>query len=357
MDWLLLPINLPFSFMVIALFCALLLDWWLGDPDWLWRYTGHPVSWIGKIFIFFENIFNSTLLSKQPYLLILKGALSLLIVLLLVMAFSHMVVIFLHFVLHEQNVIRIMIEALLIWPFLCWKSLSQHVLRIKDGLGIGLTKARQNLSHIVGRDVSKLDQSAIVRASCESLSENYSDGIIAPILWYLAGGIYGIILYKAINTADSQWGYRNRRFLYFGRMAARLDDLANWIPARVCALILVLFNGRLNSINIWVGVCRHAKRHGSPNAGWPESALANIMGLSLGGPRCYGHEEENHQEQHKKGNDTYQWIGDGRSDLALNDLIKAHDLVKKTHLWLIFLIGLMVFIALINMINVDYIGL
>ena len=140
---------------------------------------------------------------------------------------------------------------------------------------------------IVGRDPEMLDQSGICRAAIESLAENFSDGVVAPAFWYAVFGLPGIIVYKMINTADSMIAYKNEKYLWFGRAAAHIDDLANWVPARISAVLIAVGGFSLHALKV---AFHDSGLHRSPNAGWPEAAMAGASGLALGGPRVYAHE-------------------------------------------------------------------
>jgi adenosylcobinamide-phosphate synthase len=183
-----------------------------------------------------------------------------------------------------------LIDAFLVAALVAQRSLYDHVAAVAEALrNEGLAGGRRAIRHIVSRDPASMDEQGIARAALESLSENFADGVVAPVFWYAVAGLPGIVVYKAINTADSMIGYRTAEYRAFGKAAARLDDAANWIPARLAGLITVLaaaFAG-----NSWIGALkvmrRDARTHASPNAGWPEAAFAGALGLAMGGPRFY----------------------------------------------------------------------
>jgi adenosylcobinamide-phosphate synthase len=182
-------------------------------------------------------------------------------------------------------------EAIVATPFLAQKSLGDHVRAVADGLDRSLAEGRSAVSRIVGRDPEMLDRSGVARAALESLGENASDGIVAPAFWLALMGLPGIVLYKAINTADSMIGHKSPRHLAFGWASARLDDLVNLPAARLTALLFAaaaLFSSMDKAKAAFIAMKRDAHRHVSPNAGWPESALAGALGVTLGGPRSYG---------------------------------------------------------------------
>ena len=196
------------------------------------------------------------------------------------------------------------------------RSLHAHVRAVADGLRDGgLAGGREAVSHIVGRDPASLDQPAIVRAAIESLAENFSDGVVAPLLWCALLGLPGIVAYKAVNTADSMIGHLTPRHRQFGWASARLDDLVNLPASRLAALWIVLAAGTQRSsaaARAWRIVRRDARRHRSPNAGWPEAAMAGALGIRLAGPRVYG------AMQVDDG-----WLGDGDRRAAPDDLRAA----------------------------------
>ncbi len=184
-----------------------------------------------------------------------------------------------------------MVEAVLVAVLVAQRSLYEHVAAVSRALGQdGLAGGRAAIRHIVSRDPASMDEAGIARAAMESLSENFADGVVAPVFWYAVAGLPGMLAYKALNTADSMIGYRSEKYLAFGKAAALLDDLANWLPARLAALCVVAaaaFRADCDAIRALRIVRRDAATHASPNAGWPEAAFAGALGLALGGPRVY----------------------------------------------------------------------
>jgi adenosylcobinamide-phosphate synthase len=170
---------------------------------------------------------------------------------------------------------------------LAQKSLVEHVRAVAIGLRTSLDEGRRAVSMIVGRDTAALDEAAIARAAVESAAENLSDGVVAPAFWFLIGGLPGIIFYKIINTADSMIGHRTERHGEFGWAAARLDDVLNWVPARLTALLIAVVSLDASALRT---AATDGPRHRSVNAGWPEAAMARVLGLALSGPRSYGGE-------------------------------------------------------------------
>jgi adenosylcobinamide-phosphate synthase len=212
------------------------------------------------------------------------------------------------------------VEALIMSILIAQKSLIQHVRAVAEPLARhDLSGARNALARIVGRDVGVLDEAGVARAGIETLAENASDGVIAPIFWGGLFGLPGIMIYKAVNTADSMIGHRDERYEAFGWAAARLDDLLNLIPARltgllICAAALAMpNNSAADAIRVML---RDARKHASPNAGFPEAAAAGALGLRLGGPRTYDDQR-----------DDAPWMGDGRTEASARDMERAVKLV------------------------------
>ena len=263
--------------MPLILLIALTLDIVLGWPEKIYTNIGHPVSWIGKVISYCERSLNK---KKYPgQLLKLFGALTffLTVIPITVAAF-----------LMDQMLINFpygfFMQAILIWPFLATKSLYTHVKDVADTLNKkDLNASREALSKIVGRDLKNSDENTICGGAIESLSENTSDGIIAPLFWAFFFGLPGIVFYKTINTLDSMIGYRNDKFLNFGWFSAKVDDLVNWAPARLSSILFCFLT--LNPIKTFLFSLKNAKASTSPNAGWPQATFAYILGVSLLGPK------------------------------------------------------------------------
>ena len=175
-------------------------------------------------------------------------------------------------------------EVVLVAILLAYKSLVDHITSVSEASKISLEESRYMVSKIVGRDVNILDESGVARSTLESAAENLSDGFIAPIFWYVLLGLPGILAYKMINTADSMIAHKNDKFKEFGWATAKLDDMVNFVPARVTAILILIAGLQIKKINI---VYRDSKLHRSPNAGWPETAMAVVLGIALAGPRSY----------------------------------------------------------------------
>lgn len=251
------------------LFIALLLDAVLGEPRWLWRRLPHPVVAVGRMITWGDQTFNQGRMRR------LKGALFIATLSFLAIFLGRLIEL-----LPLGWLWSILGAAIL----LAQKSLSQHILAVADALRGSVDQGRETVAKIVGRETGAMDEPAIARAAIESAAENLSDGVVAPALWFLVGGLPGIIFYKVINTADSMIGHRTPRYREFGWAAARLDDVLNWLPARVTALLCALTHPGHGG---WRRVWSDAGHHRSPNAGWPEAAMAGILGVALSGPRAY----------------------------------------------------------------------
>nr|WP_111301037.1 adenosylcobinamide-phosphate synthase CbiB [Paracoccus saliphilus] len=251
---------------------ALILDILIGWPQPLYARIGHPVTWIGKLIAGLDRWMNRGGARRA------KGALAVLLVVAAALIPAVLI----------QMWLGPWLAAILAWPLVAARSLDEHLRAVARPLRAGnLAGARAATAMIVGRDVSRADEAALARASLESLAENASDGVIAPLFWAAVGGLPGIAAYKAINTLDSMIGHRTPRHEAFGAFAARLDDVANLIPARVTALLIVLAAGRRASPAMRCAL-DDAPGHRSPNAGWPEGAMAGALGVRLSGPRVYG---------------------------------------------------------------------
>ncbi|MFS4439121.1 adenosylcobinamide-phosphate synthase CbiB [Paracoccaceae bacterium GXU_MW_L88] len=257
---------------------ACLIDAALGWPPALHRRIGHPVTWLGALISGLERRVNRGL----PALRFGCG----LAVTLLTIAAAMLPALLLQTLL-PQALFGILLGGLLAWPLIALRSLHTHVAAVAPPLAAGdLAGAQRAVSQIVGRDPSTLDEDGVARAALESLAENASDGVVAPVFWGCLFGLPGIAAYKAINTLDSMIGHRNDRYADFGKAAARIDDAANLIPARLTGLGFALA-GKTPRTALR-GMWQDAPRHRSPNAGWPEAAMAYALGLRLSGPRVYG---------------------------------------------------------------------
>lgn len=246
---------------------AMILDAALGEPRWLWQRLPHPAILMGRLISWCDQRFNSGNRRKE------KGVVTVVSLVLLGAALGFLLSGFGH-------VVEIICAAIL----LAHRSLVQHVSAVADGLGLSLAQGRRAVSMIVSRDTNAMTESSVARSAIESAAENMSDGVIAPAFWFLVGGLPGLLIYKFVNTADSMIGYRTSRHADFGWAAARLDDLLNLIPARLTALLIAIPGGALGQ---WSEISADAKHHKSPNAGWPEAAMARAINIALAGPRSY----------------------------------------------------------------------
>lgn len=251
---------------------ALVLDAVLGEPRVVWDRLPHPAVLMGRVVGWCDRRFNQGERRR------LKGALTILALSAAAIALGAGLA-----ALPGGPVIEALGAAIL----LAQKSLVQHVAAVAVGLRASLDEGRRAVSMIVGRDVTALDEAGVARAAVESAAENLSDGVVAPAFWFVLGGLPGIIFYKIVNTADSMIGHRTDRHGAFGWAAARLDDVLNWIPARLTALLIALV--RFDA-GVLATAVRDGPRHRSVNAGWPEAAAARALGLALSGPRSYGGE-------------------------------------------------------------------
>lgn len=266
------------SFAAIML-AGMAIDALLGWPGRIYRRIGHPVTWLGRLIGGLEARLNR---GAAPLALIAGGAVTVLAVVLAAIIPA----IVLQMLLPAGGA-GIVLGGVLAWPLIAARSLHDHVAAVARPMAaVDLAAARQAVAMIVGRDPAQLDGPGIARAALESLAENSSDGVIAPLFWGALAGLPGIAAYKAINTMDSMIGHRSPRYEYFGKVAARLDDLANLIPARLTGGLFVIASGAWRGA--WRVMRRDARHHRSPNAGWPEAAMAGGLGLRLSGPRVYG---------------------------------------------------------------------
>ncbi len=270
----------------VLLIVALVLDWIIGDPKWVWSKIPHPVALMGVAISKLEREFNN--LKLPPAILLRRG--SLVSVALIIGAL--LLGIWTDFLFAKLGQFGYLPEVVLVFVFLAQNSLYRHVGDVVEGLKQdGIAGGRKAVGLIVGRDPQFLDREGVSRAAIESLAENFSDGVVAPAFWYLVFGLPGLFVYKLINTADSMMGYKNERYLHFGRAAAKVDDLANWLPAKISvgAILVATFIifGLRRVREAGAIVLRDAGLHNSPNAGWPEAAMAGAADFALGGPRYY----------------------------------------------------------------------
>lgn len=280
----------------MILIAALLLDAAFGEPRWLWDRMAHPAVLMGRLVGWCDTRFN------RDGELKLKGTLVAAGLLLTGLALGGLI-----HVLPDFGIL----EALTVAILIAQKSLVDHVRAVATALRRSVPEGRQAVAQIVGRDTASMTGPDIARAAIESAAENLSDGVVAPVFWYLVAGLPGILAYKLINTADSMIGHMTPKYREFGWASARLDDLLNLIPARLTALLIALTHG-------WIDprpILRDAPKHRSPNAGWPESALAPVLNVALSGPRSYNGVRKD-----------YPWVWpEGRRDPGPDDIDAAAD--------------------------------
>ncbi len=258
--WLLTPIILGF-----------ILDSLLGDPYWL----PHPVRFFGKLIFVGEKYLNR---GKNK---VLKGGILAFVLTGIVFSFFK----FALMPLKNYPLIALIVKSIFVYFGIANRSLITESLKVERTLKKkGIVEARKQLGTIVGRDTAKLKENHIRIATLETLSENLSDGVIAPLFYYAMGGVPLMFTYKMVNTLDSMIGYKNERFRQFGKVAAKTDDVLNFVPARITALLMVLVTFSWRGL---VFVFKYGNKHSSPNAGYPEAALAGILNCRFGGPNYY----------------------------------------------------------------------
>ena len=258
-------------FVILPLLIGWVLDLLLGDPAWL----PHPVVGFGKMISRGEHRLN------QGLHRMLKGAL-LVIGLILLIFFVAWYLRYLLLSLHDAAVV--IFDSVIIFYCLAGTTLIREVRAVFHALDRSLEEGRQQVARIVGRDTTELSAQEVRTAALETLAENLSDGVIAPLFWFALLGTPGMLAYKMVNTLDSMIGYKTERYKAFGCWAAHIDDVANYIPARLTALLMILASGKLRLLKF---VWKNGRRHASPNSGYPEAALAGILDCRFGGPHYY----------------------------------------------------------------------
>ncbi|MGX5734901.1 adenosylcobinamide-phosphate synthase CbiB [Bosea thiooxidans] len=298
------------------LILALVAEAAFGYPQRFYAAIGHPVTWIGQLIGTLDRALNregASFAGRKA-----MGALALALLLAVTVALAALI----QRLCLSFGPLGLIPLALIASTLIAQRSLYEHVARVAEGLERdGLEGGRQAVSMIVGRNPQTLDKAGVARAAIESLAENFSDGIVAPAFWLGLSGLPGIATYKAINTADSMIGHRTPRHLAFGWASARLDDLVNLPASRLTALLLIAaasLDREADSGGAWRAARRDAGKHRSPNAGWPEAAMAGALGLRLAGPRIYG---ETRVEDH--------WMGDGRAEATAADIRRALTLYRR----------------------------
>ncbi|WP_247278197.1 MULTISPECIES: adenosylcobinamide-phosphate synthase CbiB [unclassified Bradyrhizobium] len=306
--------------MVVAMAADALLGW----PSWLFARIGHPVTWLGRLIATIDTAWNRA--SDPPAFRRAAGVAGALAVIAVSIALGWML----------QSVlpwgwIQIALVGVLAWPLVALRSLHDHVAAVATPLQAGdIAAARDAVSRIVGRDPAALDEAGIARAAIESLAENASDAVVAPVFWGALFGLPGIFGYKAINTLDSMIGHRSERHEAFGWAAARIDDVANFVPARVTGFLFVLLASRRSEALSCM--TRDARRHRSPNAGWPEAAMAGALGVRLSGPRIYHGSVTNEP-----------WLNEGARDPLAADINHGLTVYRRSMLLLAAVLAVLAF--------------
>ena len=301
------------------LIIALIVDAILGEPRWIWDRVPHPAILMGRAVDGLDSGFN------RGGGRLVKGviAIALLVMLASVVGIAIQAI-------PDEGIVGMLVAAIM----LAHNSLLAHVNAVRKGLEISIEQGREAVAMIVGRDTANLDESSVARAAIESAAENFSDGVVAPAFWFLLFGVPGLLIYKIVNTADSMIGHLNDRYTLFGWGAAKLDDVLNWAPARITAGLFALV-GRKRGI--WEIVREDAQFHRSPNAGWPEAAMAGSLGIALAGPRSYDGVVIH---------DAFM-NGGGRKDLTRDDIRAATRLLWRAWIIMVLLLGLMQSIIMI----------
>jgi len=306
---------------LIILLLALAIDAAFGDPPALYRRVAHPVAALGRLIGALETRLNRPGAADGA-----RFALGVAVALAVIGCAALMGW---GIAWGLRNVTGgWAVEAVLASTLIAFRGLDSHVGAVADGLDRGIGAGREAVGRIVGRDPESLDATGVARAAIESLAENFSDGVVAPVFWFAIFGLPGLAAYKAVNTLDSMIGHRDDRHAVFGHASARIDDAVNWLPARIAgALIAVAGIGRAPAA--FRAMVRDAPRHRSVNAGWQEAPMAGALGLALAGPRRYGDVVVDDA-----------WMGDGRKDATADDIRRALWLYRRAGLALAALVAL-----------------
>ena len=297
-------------------FLVLLIGWlgdrFFGDPAWL----PHPVVGFGKIIAFFEKLLN------RGRWLMFKGAVVAVVLIAATFVCSWYA---LRWIDGRSVYAGMAVKAILVFYCLAGTTLIREVREVFLALDRSLEEGRRQVARIVGRDTSQLSAQEVRTAALETLAENLSDGVVAPLFWYALLGVPGMITYKMINTLDSMIGYKTERYRAFGCWAAHIDDVANWIPARLTAFLMVVASGRLALLRF---VAQNGRNHASPNSGYPEAALAGILDCRFGGPHYY------FGQLFEK-----PYIGDNPRELNTGDMKKAVHVNRTAEVLMVILVA------------------
>ena len=304
---------------------AMIIDVAMGWPRALFVRLGHPVTWIGALVSTLDRAFNRDDASDRTRRM--AGAIGAVGVIAIAAIAGWLATWAL-----PSGWGGVLIAGILAWPLIAVRSMHDHVEAVARPLGAGnVEAARQAVAMIVGRDPSALDPAGIARAAIESLAENTADGIVAPIFWGVLLGLPGLAAYKAINTLDSMIGHRTPRYTAFGWAAARIDDVANFLPSRLTGALFVVVSARPRVA--LATMLRYARQHRSPNAGWPEAAMAGALDVRLSGPRVYAGRMSDEP-----------WVNGAAADPTLADLTLALGLYRRA---MIVLAAVLTLVALI----------
>ena len=296
---------------ILPLLAGWILDLLLGDPQWL----PHPVVWFGKAIAACEHKLN------RGHHRIAKGAVVAILLIALVFALTWLVR---YWLLSLSSYLLLLFDAVIIFYCLAGTTLIREVREVFYALDRSLEEGRQQVARIVGRDTSELSAQEVRTAALETLAENLSDGLIAPLFWFALLGTPGMLAYKMVNTLDSMIGYKTERYKDFGCWAAHIDDVANYLPARLTALLMILASGKLNLLAF---VWKNGPRHASPNSGYPEAALAGILNCRFGGPHYYFGQLFDKP-----------YIGENERPLTTADMKKAVRVNRVAEIWMLLLV-------------------
>ncbi len=305
-------------YIILPLIAGWILDKIFGDPEWL----PHPVTGFGKLISSGEKKLN-----KKSHR-VLKGAVFSIILTLATFFVTY-------YLLEISGKFGIFLSAIVVYFSLAGKTLISEVRKVFVATAASTEEGRKQVGRIVGRDTSTLSNQEVRKAALETLAENLSDGVIAPLFWYMVLGAPGMLTYKMINTLDSMIGYKNERYLKFGRFAARMDDIANYIPARMTAFLMIVAGNDLRAFSF---IRKYGSCHTSPNSGYPESALAALLNCRFGGPNWYFGQLVNKP-----------YIGENEKTFDESDLEKAVTINKRSEIIMILII------VAINLILIRYV--